>query len=195
MEKFLPTLVKHSQEATIYVADNASTDDSVSFIKDKFPNVKVIVNASNGGYAKGYNDALKQLDSEYFVLINSDIEVTEGWLPPIINLMDSDKNISALQPKLLDYNKRNIDRANWNGNGQKKKDKNGNTERQLGNVSKTTTLLKKQNRSLKLLEKELLQVIIEAESKKGEYFLRPLFFELALFSKVLFLCRLLLVLL
>ena len=106
LEKFLPTLVKHSQEATIFVADNASTDDSVSFVKDNLPNVKVIVNASNGGYAKGYNDALKQIDSEYFVLINSDIEVTEGWLSPIINLMDSNKNIAACQPKLLDYNNR-----------------------------------------------------------------------------------------
>ena len=104
LEKFLPTLVKYSQEATVFVADNASTDDSVSFVKDNFPKVTVIVNASNGGYAKGYNDALKQIDSEYFVLINSDIEVTEGWLHPIVDLMDSDKNIAACQPKLLDYN-------------------------------------------------------------------------------------------
>ena len=108
LEKFLPTLVKHSQEATVFVADNASTDDSVSFVKENFPTVKVIVNASNGGYTKGYNDALKQIDAEYFVLINSDIEVTDGWLSPIITLMDSDKQIAACQPKLLDFNKRNI---------------------------------------------------------------------------------------
>jgi len=107
LEKFLPTLVKHSQEATVFVADNASTDDSVDFVKNNFPTVKVIVNTANGGYAKGYNDALKQIDSEYFVLINSDIEVTKDWLSPIITLMDSDKNIAACQPKLLDYNKRN----------------------------------------------------------------------------------------
>ncbi len=104
LEKFLPTLVKHSQEATVFVADNASTDDSISFVKDNFPTVKVIINATNGGYAKGYNDALKHIDAEYFVLINSDIEVTKGWLPPIINLMDSDKQIAACQPKMLDYN-------------------------------------------------------------------------------------------
>jgi len=107
LEKFLPNLVKHSQEATVFVADNASTDDSVDFVKNNFPTVKIIVNASNGGYAKGYNDALNQIDAEYFVLINSDIEVTEGWLSPIIDLMDSDKKIAACQPKLLDYNKRN----------------------------------------------------------------------------------------
>jgi len=107
LEKFLPTLVKHSQEATVFVADNSSTDDSVYFVKNNFPTIKIILNATNGGYAKGYNDALKQITAEYFVLINSDIEVTEGWISPIINLMDSDKKIAACQPKLLDYNKRN----------------------------------------------------------------------------------------
>lgn len=107
LEKFLANLVKHSQEATVFVADNASTDDSVDFVKSNFPSVKVIINASNGGYAKGYNDALKQIDAEYFVLINSDIEVTDGWLSPIIDLMDSDKRIAVCQPKLLDYIKRN----------------------------------------------------------------------------------------
>ena len=108
LEKFLANLVKHSQEATVFVADNASTDDSVAFVKDNFPTVKIIINATNGGYAKGYNDALKQIDAEYFVLINSDIEVTEDWLSPIINLMDADSNIAACQPKLLDYNNRNM---------------------------------------------------------------------------------------
>jgi GT2 family glycosyltransferase len=107
LEKFLANLVKHSQEATVFVADNASTDDSVDFVKSNFPSVKIIINASNGGYAKGYNDALKKIYAEYFVLINSDIEVTEDWLSPIIDLMDSDKKIAACQPKLLDYKKRN----------------------------------------------------------------------------------------
>ena len=107
LEKFLPTLEKHSQEATVFVVDNASTDDSIDFVKSNFPNIKIIINSSNGGYAKGYNDGLKQIDAEYFVLINSDIEVTDGWLSPIIDLMDSDKKIAACQPKLLDYKKRN----------------------------------------------------------------------------------------
>ena len=106
LEKFLANLVKHSQEATVFVADNASTDDSVDFVKSNFPSVKIIINASNGGYAKGYNDPLKQIDAEYCVLINSDIEVTEDWLSPIIDLMDSDNKIAACQPKVLDYNNR-----------------------------------------------------------------------------------------
>ena len=104
LEKFLPTLEEYSQEATIFVADNASTDDSVDYVKINFPTVKIIVNAINGGYAKGYNDVLKQINAEYFVLINSDIEVTAGWLSPIISLMDSDKQIASCQPKILNYN-------------------------------------------------------------------------------------------
>jgi len=106
LEKFLSTLVEYSQEATVFVADNASTDDSISFVKEFFPTVKIIVNSTNGGYAKGYNDALKQIDAKYYVLINSDIEVTDGWLSPIITLMDTDKQIAACQPKVLDYNNR-----------------------------------------------------------------------------------------
>jgi hypothetical protein len=104
LEKFLPILINNSQEATVFVADNASDDDSVEFVTNNLPTVKIIINATNGGYAKGYNDALKQIDAEYFVLINSDIEVTTGWLTPIITLMDSDKKIAACQPKILDYN-------------------------------------------------------------------------------------------
>ena len=108
LEKFLPTFLKYSQEATVFIADNSSTDDSVSFVKNHFSSVEIIENPINGGYAKGYNDALNQISAEYFVLINSDIEVTESWLTPIIALMDSDKQIAACQPKLLDYNKRNL---------------------------------------------------------------------------------------
>ncbi len=108
LEKFLPNLVKHSLEATVFMADNASTDDSVDFVKNNFPNIKIIINMTNGGYAKGYNDALKKIDAEYFILLNSDIQVTDSWISPIIDLMDSDKKIAACQPKLLDYKKRNI---------------------------------------------------------------------------------------
>ena len=107
LEKFLPNLEMYSQEATVFVADNASSDGSVDFVKNNFPNVKTIVNSTNGGYSKGYNDALNQINAEYFVLINSDIEVTEDWISPIVDLMDSDKKIAACQPKLLDYNKKN----------------------------------------------------------------------------------------
>ena len=106
LEKFIPTLLDHSKDASIFLADNASTDDSVSFVNQNFPEVEIIINKDNGGYAKGYNDALNQINAEYFVLINSDIEVTKDWLSPIINLMESNTNISACQPKVLNYNSR-----------------------------------------------------------------------------------------
>ena len=104
LEKFLPTVIEKSSMANIYIADNASTDNSVNFIEDNFPTVKIIQNQLNEGYAKGYNDALKDLKEKYFVLLNSDIEVTNNWIKPIINLMEENPNISACQPKILDYN-------------------------------------------------------------------------------------------
>jgi len=104
LEKFLPTVIEKSSMANIYIADNASTDNSVSFIENNFPEVKIIQNQLNEGYAKGYNDALKDLKEKYFVLLNSDIEVTDNWIEPIINLMEENSNISACQPKILDYN-------------------------------------------------------------------------------------------
>ena len=104
LEKFLPYLVEHSKEAKLFVADNNSSDNSISFLKNTYPEIHIIQLKSNHGYAKGYNDALKQIKAEYFVLINSDIEVTKDWLNPIINLMDKNHLISACQPKILDYN-------------------------------------------------------------------------------------------
>ncbi|WP_338358382.1 glycosyltransferase family 2 protein [Yeosuana marina] len=104
LEQFMPSIVKHSKEATVYLADNASTDDSVVFIKSNFPSVKIIQNTVNGGYAKGYNDALKNLDEDIFCLINSDVEVTENWLAPIIETFTNEANTAIIQPKLLDYN-------------------------------------------------------------------------------------------
>lgn len=104
LEKFLPAVVKHSLDTSeVIVADNASSDDSVDFLKTNFPDVRIIQNSSNGGFAKGYNDALAQVESDYYVLLNSDIEVTENWITPIIELMESDKNIAACQPKILSY--------------------------------------------------------------------------------------------
>ncbi len=104
LAQFLPSVIKYSEkEATVYVADNASTDDSVSFVKNNFPSVKIIQNLSNGGYAKGYNDALKNLTEDIFVLLNSDVEVTPNWLTPIISEFKKDKNLVAAQPKILDY--------------------------------------------------------------------------------------------
>jgi GT2 family glycosyltransferase len=104
LEKFLPIVIKYSSNAQIIVADNQSSDDSVSFLKENFPNVRVIINPSNDGFSTGYNLALKQVDSEYYVLLNSDVEVTDNWIGPIISLLDSNKKIAACQPKILDYN-------------------------------------------------------------------------------------------
>jgi GT2 family glycosyltransferase len=108
LEQFLPFVLQHSRDiATVIVADNASTDDSVAYLKEMHPDVRLIINDQNGGFAKGYNDALKQVDAEYYVLLNSDIEVTAGWLEPMIRLMDSDPSLAACQPKLLSWHERN----------------------------------------------------------------------------------------
>jgi len=103
LEQFLPSVVSYSKENTIYVADNASTDNSISFVKDNYPEIIIIQNKENGGYAKGYNDALSQITADVFCLLNSDIEVTENWLQPITKQFESDPNIAAIQPKILDY--------------------------------------------------------------------------------------------
>ncbi|MGL2964447.1 glycosyltransferase family 2 protein [Flavobacterium sp. RSB2_4_14] len=106
LELFLPSVVKYSNEATIYVVDNASTDTSIEVIKTKFPSVKIIHNEGNYGFAKGYNVALQQVEEEYYALVNSDIEVTEGWLTPILSLFENEPNIGIIQPKLLDYKRK-----------------------------------------------------------------------------------------
>lgn len=103
LEKFLPTVIAFSPDAEIIVADNQSTDDSVQFLEQNYPSIRLIINDENGGFAKGYNDALKQVESEFYVLLNSDIEVTENWIEPCISLLDSDRDIAAVQPKVLAY--------------------------------------------------------------------------------------------
>jgi GT2 family glycosyltransferase len=105
LEKFLPSVIQcNSPYAQVIVADNASTDDSVSFLTTNYPQIKIVKNSVNGGFAKGYNDALKLVEAEYYVLLNSDVEVTPGWMDSIIKLMDSDKSIAVCQPKIKDYN-------------------------------------------------------------------------------------------
>ncbi len=103
LQKFLPSVIEYSPEANIYVADNASTDDSVSFVKTNFSSVSIIQNNENGGYAKGYNDALKQIDADVFCLLNSDVEVTEHWLLPIRSEFQNNLETAIIQPKILDY--------------------------------------------------------------------------------------------
>ena len=106
LEQFLPSVVNHSPEAVVYVADNASTDDSLHFLKQNFPQVKTIENELNGGFAKGYNDALSELEEDIFVLLNNDVEVTQGWLPPLLEEMINDLDVAAVQPKILNYRKK-----------------------------------------------------------------------------------------
>lgn len=104
LQQFIPSLLASTYpHKRIIVADNASTDDSVAFLKEYFPEVEILINTSNEGFAKGYNFALKRVESDYYVLLNSDVEVTPQWIEPIINLMQTDMSIGACQPKLRSY--------------------------------------------------------------------------------------------
>lgn len=108
LEQFLPSIVNFSSEiAEIYVADNASSDDSVNFIKNHYPSVHIVQNKSNGGYAKGYNDALLKIEADIYCLINSDIEVSKNWIPPVLEIFKKEANTAIVQPKILDYNRQN----------------------------------------------------------------------------------------
>jgi GT2 family glycosyltransferase len=108
LEDFLPGVIEHSKnDAEVYVADNASTDGSVQLLREQFPQVNVLLNETNGGYAQGYNDALSQIHADYYVLLNSDIEVTPGWIRPVVRLMESQPNVAACQPKMLAWHDRN----------------------------------------------------------------------------------------
>ncbi len=102
LEQFLPNVIAYSGNAQIIVADNASTDDSVAFLEQEFPSVRIIQNAQNGGFSKGYNDALKHVNAELYMLLNSDIEVTPNWLEPLLKVMDEPR-VAGCQPKVLAY--------------------------------------------------------------------------------------------
>ncbi|MBU0488021.1 MAG: glycosyltransferase family 2 protein [Bacteroidetes bacterium] len=107
LESFLPGVIEFSSsEAKIVVADNASTDDSVEYLTSHFPQVEIIRNNQNYGFTTGYNKALAQVDADYYLLLNSDIEVTAGWLTPLIALMESDQKIAACQPVIRAYNQK-----------------------------------------------------------------------------------------
>jgi GT2 family glycosyltransferase len=107
LEKFLPSVCRYSEsEAVVYVVDNSSTDDSVLFLQKNYPQVVVIQNTENGGFSKGYNEGLAKIDAKYFVLLNSDVEVTEGWISPIIEMMEKDRSIAACQPKIKSYHQK-----------------------------------------------------------------------------------------
>lgn len=107
LAQYLPAVLEYSQgEATVYVADNASTDDSLGLLRRDFPQCKVIVLDKNWGFAEGYNKALRQVEAEYYLLLNSDIEVTPHWLTPLIAFMDKHQEVAACQPKLLAIHQR-----------------------------------------------------------------------------------------
>lgn len=106
LKQFLPSVISHSREAEIIVADNGSTDQSIALLEKDFPSVRIIRLDSNYGYCGGYNRALRQVQADYYVLLNSDIEVTPQWLQPMIALLDNNPSIAALQPKILSYHNR-----------------------------------------------------------------------------------------
>ena len=107
LEQFLPGVLESDySNFEVVVADNASSDDSVTLCREKFPQVRLIEIKDNLGYAGGYNHALKQIVADYYVLLNSDVEVTPNWLKPLVNLAETDPDIAAIQPTLLDFNHR-----------------------------------------------------------------------------------------
>ena len=110
LRQFLPTVVSCSagEEVEVCVADNASTDASVQWLRNEFPAVRLIVLDRNYGFAEGYNRALEQVDAEYVVLLNSDVEVTPHWLEPLVTFMDAHQEVAACQPKLLDQRKKSF---------------------------------------------------------------------------------------
>ena len=102
LERYLPSVIQYSGDADIYLADNASTDRSVDFVQTNFQQIQIIQNSVNGGFAKGYNDALRSVNADIFCLLNSDVEVTENWLEPIKDAFKTLKDAAIIQPKILD---------------------------------------------------------------------------------------------
>lgn len=107
LQQFLPSVLNSTYpNKRVIVADNASNDDSIQFLEDQFPHVELLINSTNNGYAGGYNWALKQIEADYFVLLNSDVEVERNWLEPMLALLEADDSIAACQPKLLAYHEK-----------------------------------------------------------------------------------------
>jgi len=104
LEKFLPFVTANTcPGAEVIIADNASSDDSLAFVRERYPRLRIIEMDKNRGFAGGYNEALRQVNSDYYVLLNSDVEVSPGWLEPVIELMEKDPAIGACQPKIKMY--------------------------------------------------------------------------------------------
>ncbi len=109
MEKYLPSVCQNTPQewARVVVADNGSTDDSIAFLKEKYPNVDMICFDKNYGFAEGYNKAIAAVEEEYVVLLNSDVETPKGWLTPMIDYLERHPNVAACQPKILAFNEKN----------------------------------------------------------------------------------------
>lgn len=105
LERFLPSILEFSKKAMVYVIDNGSTDRSVPLLKEKFPDVHIIQNKENLGFTGGYNKGLQSIDADIYCLLNSDVEVTENWLKPVLEKFKKDKNVAIVQPKILDLNR------------------------------------------------------------------------------------------
>ncbi|HKZ65852.1 MAG TPA: glycosyltransferase [Chitinophagaceae bacterium] len=109
LEQFLPSVFLSTySNFDVIVADNFSSDDSIAFVEKNYPSIHIISLTQNWGFAKGYNDALKQVKADYFVILNSDVEVTAGWLEPMIGLLENDPSIAACQPKILSWHDKKI---------------------------------------------------------------------------------------
>lgn len=108
LSRFLPSVVENTPDARIIVADNGSTDGSLLLLNTRFPSVEVIELGANYGFAEGYNKALAGVDSKYYMLLNSDVEVTRGWMAPLLDIMELDETVAACQPKILDYKRKDF---------------------------------------------------------------------------------------
>jgi GT2 family glycosyltransferase len=106
LKQFLPSVLAYSADSEIIVADNASTDDSLAVLKTDFPSVRIVALDQNHGFAGGYNEALKQIEAEYYVLLNSDVEVTPNWVSPIIDFFENNPTVAAIQPKILAFHQK-----------------------------------------------------------------------------------------
>ncbi|WP_194850542.1 glycosyltransferase family 2 protein [Nonlabens antarcticus] len=104
LKKFVPSVIEFSKGHTIYIADNASTDESVNWLQETYPSIKILQIPENRGYAGGYNYVIPMVSEDVLCLLNSDIEVSAGWCDPMLHAFQNSPNLGAAQPKILDYN-------------------------------------------------------------------------------------------
>ncbi|HMF70081.1 MAG TPA: glycosyltransferase family 2 protein, partial [Flavitalea sp.] len=109
LEDFLPSVVASTYlPKEIVLADNASTDDSVAFVRSRYPSIRIVQLAQNYGFTKGYNEALKQVKADYYILLNTDVEVSPGWIEPMVDLLEANERIGICQPKLLQFTNKDL---------------------------------------------------------------------------------------